>query len=71
MADIDYRLLLMEWEHTLLKVTNFMQTWVIELWLTADIILSHILQGIICLGCSEVTIIPNFKESAGGGVQYG
>ena len=33
-----------------------MQTWVIELlWLTVDIILSHILQGIICLGCSEVT----------------
>ena len=57
MADIDYRLLLMQWEQTLLKASNFMQTWVIKLlWLTADIILSHILQGIICLGCSEVTI---------------
>ena len=48
-----------------------MQAWVELLWLTADFILSQILQGIICLGCSEVTIFPNFKESASGGVQYG
>ena len=57
------------WENTLLKASNFMQTWVIELlWPKADIILSHILQGIICLGCLEVTIFPNFKESASVGV---
>ena len=70
MADLDYRLLLRE--HTLLKTSNFMQTWFTELlWLTADIVLSHIQQGIICLGCSEVTIFPNFEESTSGGVQYG
>ena len=60
------------WEHTLLKASDFMETWVIEqLWLTADIIFSHISQGTICLGCFKVTIFPNFKESTSGGVQYG
>ena len=59
-------------EHTLLKASNFMQLGVIELlWLTVNSILSHIQQGKICLGCSEVTIFSNFVESTSGGVQYG
>ena len=52
------------WENTLLKASNFMQTWVIELlWAKADIILSHIFCMLVQIHASW-----NDDESLGVGV---